>query len=120
MRAWVALLAVVISPSASAMTLLCEGDGWQKIGDPFPHSLVLTLDTQKSHVSVQTFGGIATGELTAKWDNYYSTLRSQSGIIYELILNRYSGDLTLSIDNPGAKIQRVEFLGKCKRQEPLF
>jgi hypothetical protein len=113
------LLAVILSAtlaaeSAVAAELYCQGDAWLKIGEPVKHSMLLSLD--KGSASAQTFSGAATGEIEVDSQLYKGTLHTASGRSYWMTIDRYSGELHLSIPAES----RAEFVGVCAQREPRF
>lgn len=102
--------------TAGAAELYCQGDSWLKIGDPVKHSMILSLDTQNSLASVQTFSGVATGDIETDAQLYRGTLHTANGKSYWMTIDRYNGELHLSIPEEN----RAEFVGVCTKREPRF
>lgn len=110
------LSATLAAESAVAAELYCQGDAWLRIGEPVKHSMLLSLDTQKGSASAQTFTGTATGEIEVDSQLYKGTLHTASGRSYWMTIDRYSGELHLSIPAES----RAEFVGVCTQREPRF
>ena len=115
------LLALIISATfvagaAAATELYCQGDAWPKIGEPVKHSMLLSLDTEKGLASAQTFFGAATGEIEVDSQLYKGTLYTTGGRSYWMTIDRYTGELHLSIPTES----RAEFVGMCEQREPRF
>lgn len=95
--------------------LLCTGSLFFH-GDPINHSLIAKINAPSDSVGFNTVNGWAVGPLGVDAQTYMGTLRTSNGTLYWYNLDRYTGELVLSIQGS----TKVEFSGSCKPAQPMF
>lgn len=118
---------LLFSPSALSEVLLCSGEGWGYVKgttlDPYKFTdTVVDVDTKQKRIFIGHANAGKTEyrqltEVNDLWVRFQVKIGTPTGDkVASGLLNRYSGELSMSIDDSSQFI----LIGKCRRAEKIF
>lgn len=111
----IAFVALAVSGTGQAKVLLCEGTFYSDHG-PFETTFTLLLDQKTLDVRMSLEVGRVEGVVTMAQERYTGNLKTETGAVRVLTLDRYTGDMRL-MDETG---RRAVYIADCKAAEPRF